>query len=167
MKTHWIWSTNIKSSTKRWNLFRKARNTEKTTSCIISRLCKIFHNTHDHDRNIKLGSCWDWTPFALLTPTKNFVWNTFWMCEHKRKRQRLGIIGCDFTFLHNFSFRNTFIRKILFRPTAKLGQIHLFRLLHKARCKESFSDQFAGTSASKIKKLTWKLSQLFSQIFFS
>lgn len=111
-----------------------------------------FHNTHDHDRNIKLGSCWDGIfpkfNFIFITPQKfsyeqHFLNNEDSSSSLDRSTEMLRKWFCALIHWHLaqgsfFSSSPPFFRnihkKILCRPTAKLGQI-----------RKSLSDQFAGT----------------------
>lgn len=135
-----------------------------------------LHNTHDHDRNIKLGSCWDGIfpkfSFHFHHPTKIFVWTALserWrlvVVAGPNDRDASEVVLCAYSLALGARelfpppppiFRNIH-KKILCRPTAKLGQI-----------RKSLSDQFAGTFLillPRLKKTHVKTSLNFFHHFF-
>lgn len=132
-----------------------------------------LHNTHDHDRNIKLGSCWDrifHRNFIFITPQK-FSYERHFLNDEvssssslDRTTEMLRKWFCALIHWHlaqgscfsiiSFPFFRNIHKKILCQPAAKLGQI-----------RESLSDQFAGTFLILLPRLKKTHVETFSTFF--
>lgn len=162
-KAHWNLSTNnINNHLRTVKLFQeKMHATLKSTSCIISRLCKIFHNTHDHDRNIKLGSCWDGI-FAYFTPQK-FSYETLSESEIERTVVWLLVMAqcLQICFNQKHSQENPF------STNSQTGtDSSSLSLLWRQGARNLYQTSLQEFSLPRIKKLTWKLILLIILIKF-